>query len=490
MRALSFLEILDLLKSENLLKGEATPFAAVYPRIETDHRKIQNGDLFIAIEGAQFDGHSKIGEALAAGAAAVLSEKPFASPRVVEVRSTRLALGLLSAAQNDFPSREMRVIGVTGTSGKTTTTLLIDSILRASGRKTGLIGTIEIRIGDQKIDATHTTPGPQELQSILGRMRDAGCDTVIMEVSSHALKQHRVSGIAFDAVGFLNLSPEHLDFHPDMEDYFQSKRMLFADEWKRSERISDKKPVGVIAANGEEGRKLASSLDQDTRSRCEVVMLPPDLIVDGDGISGTFSGIKIESSLMGSFNAENLSVAVAITHALGVQSDLIQETLKQGVSVPGRLEKIDDPQGRRILVDYAHKPDALEKVLAMLRKLVGPSEKLITVFGCGGDRDPTKRPKMGEIAERLSDQVVITSDNPRTEDPLLIIEAIRGGLKNPDQVVIEPDRKRAIETALKLARPGDFVLIAGKGHETYQIIGKTTVSFDDREVARAFVQAR
>ncbi|RYZ72186.1 MAG: UDP-N-acetylmuramoyl-L-alanyl-D-glutamate--2,6-diaminopimelate ligase [Proteobacteria bacterium] len=494
MRVLTHAELISALAAEGLIVGILPTLDCKFTRIVTDHRVVKPGDLFVAIQGTQFDGHTKIADALASGAESVMSEKPFPtqhleSSKIVQVKDTRLALAIASAAFQQFPTRVLEVIGVTGTSGKTTTTLLIDSILGASGRKTGVIGTIEIRVGERVLNATHTTPGPIELQAILRTMKDEGCDSVIMEVSSHALKQHRVSGIAFDVVGFLNLSPEHLDFHPDMQDYLFSKRMLFQDEWIRSERLSGTTPSGVIAVNGEEGQRLYDSLDPKIQSHCKTVKLPQDLQVSGDGIHGTFSGVAIQSPLMGSFNAENISVAVAIAQALGVDSKLIAQTLNADVSVAGRLEKIADPSGgRRILVDYAHKPDALEKVLSMLKNMLGPDERLITVFGCGGDRDPTKRPLMGAIAERLSDVVVITSDNPRSEDPLKIIEAIRSGLKFPDQVMIEADRKRAIEKAISIANRGDFVLIAGKGHETYQILGPVTVPFDDREIAREFVQ--
>ena len=365
----------------------------------------------------------------------------------------------------------MQVYGVTGTSGKTTTTFLMESVLKAKGHKVGLIGTVMNKIGDQIQHSTHTTPGAVELQKLFREMQQAGCDSVVMEVSSHALKQHRTWGVCFDGAIFSNLTPEHLDYHPDMDDYFASKAMLFKEYADYAHAHGKKKFVASINKDSPFGEKLIHQLEHPKKSFVTVAPF--------SGAEFIASGIK--SHLAGTFNAENCASVVALFHAAGFSDSVIAKGIESLTGVPGRLEPVTNDKGITVLVDYAHKPDALEKVLKALRPSV--TGKLICVFGCGGDRDTTKRPVMGEIAERLADHVVVTSDNPRTEDPQKIIEQILVGMKKKNHDV-EPDRKLAIERAISIAKAGDCVLVAGKGHEDYQIIGTEKLPFDDRVIAK------
>jgi UDP-N-acetylmuramoyl-L-alanyl-D-glutamate--2,6-diaminopimelate ligase len=450
------------------------------------HDQVKENSIFVAIRGQNFDGHEKIDEVLATGASLIFSEISHPDPRVIEVRDSRLALAYLAAAQSEYTTRNLIVCGVTGTSGKTTTTFILESILKSAGHKVGLIGTVEIRLDGKAIPSTHTTPGPEDLHRILKEMKEMGCTAVIMEVSSHALVQSRVAGVFFDALGFTNLSPEHLDFHPTLEDYFSAKKLLFSQEWERSVRFGAKKPKGSIAKTTW-GEKLFHSIADEKKENCTLISLPSDLDFSSGGIRGTFSEIEIQSDLIGPFNAENLSVAIQMAHDIGVSPQDIKKGVENLKAVPGRLEKVIDPEGRIILVDYAHKPDALEKVLKTLRGLVESPNRLFTVIGCGGDRDRTKRPVMAEIAENYSDHVFLTSDNPRTEDPEAILDEMEKGIRKPEKVTRNPDRKKAIGLSILSAKKGDWILIAGKGHETYQIIGKESFPFDDLEVARSFL---
>ncbi|MBS1963300.1 MAG: UDP-N-acetylmuramoyl-L-alanyl-D-glutamate--2,6-diaminopimelate ligase [Bdellovibrionales bacterium] len=446
---------------------------------------VRPGSVFVAIPGTKIDGHSFLAKAKAAGARLMIGERPgsefgLSDEEYLRVPDSRLALGLLASQFERNPSREMMVIGVTGTSGKTTTSFLVEAILRAAGMKVGLLGTVSFRIDGRELPSTHTTPGPVELHQLLREMRKAGCSAVVMEISSHALKQHRAAGLAVDAAVFTNLTPEHLDYHPDLEDYYSAKRMLFREQSVRSRRWG-KVPALLVHAGNPEGVRLLKETPPATPFE-----VPADAVLDADGVRGTFSGIAIDSPLLGRFNAENIAAAVAATKALGIPEAAIQVGIRGLARVPGRLDRVLDPKGGRVvLVDYAHKPDALEKVLEVLRPMRKSGGKLITVVGCGGDRDRTKRPVMGEIACRLSDQVIFTSDNPRTEDPSTILREIEAGCAAATNRESEIDRKKAIYRAIKLAKSGDIVLIAGKGHEDYQILGTEKIHFDDREVAAA-----
>jgi UDP-N-acetylmuramoyl-L-alanyl-D-glutamate--2,6-diaminopimelate ligase len=414
-----------------------------------------------------------------------------------------MALSRLASAFYGNPSHSMLMVGVTGTSGKTTTSFLVESILKAAGHTVGLIGTVVFRYQGKVLDSTHTTPGAPELQRLLAEMRDAGCTAVVMEVSSHALKQHRVAHLAFDAMIFTNLTPEHLDFHPDMEDYFGSKAMLFKDLATESKRAG-KSPVASICVDSEWGQRLAREVrarkpaemsrvltfSADAIANAGVDTGAPaadlsgaDLTMDLDGIHGAVSGVEIESTLTAKFNIANILGAVGAALGLKLDPKSIAHGIQSLKAVPGRLEAVPNAQGIHVFVDYAHKSDALEKVLRTLQKIKG-THRLITVFGCGGDRDRGKRPVMGKLAAELSDFSIVTSDNPRTEDPQAIIAEIVKGMTGHSNYVIEPDRKKAIFSAVHQAKSGDIVLIAGKGHEDYQIIGTTKIHFDDREVAK------
>jgi UDP-N-acetylmuramoyl-L-alanyl-D-glutamate--2,6-diaminopimelate ligase len=504
----------DLLQSAGLradptLAGDV--LATEITRVTADSREVGPGTLFVAVRGGSADGHAFVEQAIAAGAVAIVGEEPWAwgavrtDERYLSVPSSRQALGDLASAFHGHPSRSMLMVGVTGTSGKTTITYLIESILRAAGRRTGLIGTVNFRFEGTVLPSTHTTPGAPELQGLLARMRDLGADAVVMEVSSHALKQRRVAGTAFDGMVFTNLSPEHLDFHPDMDDYYASKKLLFTEMAEAAWR-GGKRPRAAINADDAYGARLLRELGADPGRGVEFVPFsaqPPatDSRMGVEGIAGKVEGVDLRSPLIGGFNVSNLAAAVAVTRELGIPLAAIAEGAAALPVVPGRLQRVADPRGVvHVLVDYAHKPDALEKVLRTLGEMREGGRRLITVFGCGGDRDRTKRPVMGRIAVTLSDRVFITSDNPRTEDPAAIVAEIVAGTEGARNFEVEVDRRRAIFRAVAEARPGDLVVIAGKGHEDYQIVrdpqapagAKVTVKvhFDDREVAAEALAAR
>ncbi len=479
-------------------------------QLTSDSRNARPDSVFFAIRGTAHDGHSHVDGLLRSGILACVVERGFegSDPRLIRVQDTREALGWAMSRLNGDPSRSMKMVGITGTSGKTTTSYLVESILQAAGHRVGVIGTVNFRIGSEIIPSTHTTPGSPELQALLARMKSSGCTAVVMEVSSHALKQHRTSGIAFDGVVFNNLSPEHLDFHPDMEDYFQSKKLLFT-LYPRQAEHAQKKCFSVVNADDEYGARLITELagtsvagfgmggDADTSGS--------SLRLGMDGIRGRLQwkdgvGIDVKSTLIARFNAYNILAAAAVCRAIGVEPAAIAEGVARLPGVPGRLEQVANSLGATLLVDYAHKPDALEKVLKTLIELRSPGQRIISVVGCGGDRDRTKRPVMGRLAEQFSDLAIITSDNPRTEDPAAIIQEVLSGVSPASigrRVLVEPDRARAIELAVNEAAPGDMVLIAGKGHEDYQIIadknspgGTRKIHFDDREEAARAARKR
>lgn len=459
--------------------------------VTADSRQVRPGFVFVAHRGEAKDGHEFVELAEKSGAVTILGEKSASKATQVpylQVPDGRMALAELASSFYDHPSRSMRIVGVTGTSGKTTTTYLIESILRAAGFQVGVIGTVNSRFGDQILPSSHTTPGPVELQALLNQMKQGGCTAVVMEVSSHALKQNRVRGVAFDGMVFTNLSPEHLDYHPDMEDYFQAKAMLFTEYAVDSSRVG-KHPVGVVNTEDRYGKKLFESLSKGSTTqgiRVDEFRGSENLSFDLAGITGQARGVSIRSILTGKFNAENILAAVRLAEGLGVGAEEIQKGIFDLKGVPGRLERVDNAKGVNVWVDYAHKPDALEKVLKTLARLKG-SRKLVTVFGCGGDRDRSKRPVMGRVAVENSDFVWITSDNPRTEDPDSIIQEILAGTQGFKNYSVEPDRRQALFRAAEMAEAGDLLLVAGKGHEDYQILGTQKVPFDDRKVvAEAF----
>jgi UDP-N-acetylmuramoyl-L-alanyl-D-glutamate--2,6-diaminopimelate ligase len=438
--------------------------------ITSDSREVKPGYIFVAVAGTKQDGHDFLKIAEQSGALFLIGEKtitPLLAP-YAKVSDARETLANLASAFYGHPSRNMLVIGVTGTSGKTTTAYLMESVLKACGKKTGVIGTINYRFGEKIYPSTHTTPGPVELQKLLAEMKNDGCDSVVMEVSSHALKQKRVEGILFSGAIFTGLSPEHLDFHPDMEDYFEAKAILF------THLLAPNGKATINTAN-EWGLKLLARFPHSSEFGHE------QLNSTVHGIRGEIHGTEISSPLMGQFNCENIAGAVVLAQALGFSHAHIAQGVANLQVVPGRLENVS-ANGISVLVDYAHKPDALEKVLATLQKIA--KKKIITVFGCGGDRDKSKRPKMGKIAVEKSSFVVITSDNPRGEEPEAIIQDILAGVHGHSNYAVEADRKKAIIKAISLAKPEDIVLIAGKGHENYQIIKGRKTHFDDREVAR------
>jgi UDP-N-acetylmuramoyl-L-alanyl-D-glutamate--2,6-diaminopimelate ligase len=450
-----------------------------------DSRQVAAGSLFVAIRGLATDGNRFVESARKKGAAAVASEEP-PLPGVpwIRVSDAREALAVLSAAVLGDPARSLELVGVTGTNGKTTTTHLIDAALRAAGEKPGLVGTVEYRIGDRLVEAARTTPESSDLQALFRQMVDAGCRRVVMEVSSHSLALKRVHGCPFKVAVFTNLTRDHLDFHGDMERYFAAKRILF-DTLLRED--------GHAVVNRDDDH--ADELIRASRGRVWTYSLhdPADVTVEEVTLSleGTrvrartpAGPLEIATPLVGRFNVQNVLAALTAGLALGLPADVLRRGLGSLRGVAGRLERVQAGQDFTVLVDYAHTDDALKNVLETVREL--RPRRLITVFGCGGDRDRTKRPLMGAVASRLSDVVILTSDNPRSEPPEAILEEIRRGVpqsRKGDTHLIA-DRRDAIAKALEMGREGVVVVIAGKGHETYQVLRDRTVPFDDRQVAR------
>jgi UDP-N-acetylmuramoyl-L-alanyl-D-glutamate--2,6-diaminopimelate ligase len=435
-----------------------------------DTRGVGPGALFCCVPGARVDGHDLAAEALSAGAVALLVERelPLAAPQLV-VPSVRQAMGPVAAAFWDHPSRALRVVGVTGTSGKTTTTHLLQAVLEAHGWSTGLLGTLT---------GPRTTAEAPELQATLAGERDAGRDAVVMEVSSHALALGRVRATRFACAVFTNLSHDHLDFHRDLEDYFEAKAALFTPAYA---------DAAVVNLDDPRGRMLAERASVPTTgfSMAEA----SDVAITPTRARFRWRGVEIELPLGGAFNVANALAAGTAAGVLGIPPEAVAAGLRGAAPVPGRFEPVDEGQPFAVLVDYAHKPGALAQALEAARGATDDG-RLLLVVGAGGDRDASKRPEMGEVAARLADRVVLTSDNPRGEDPLAIIDAIRSGMPASADVTVEPDRATAIARAIDAAQPGDVVLVAGKGHETYQEVGDEIRPFDDRQECATALRRR
>jgi UDP-N-acetylmuramoyl-L-alanyl-D-glutamate--2,6-diaminopimelate ligase len=401
----------------------------------------------------------------------------------IVVPDSRKALAILSANYFGNPSKALKLVGVTGTNGKTTTTHLVRSIFESAGVKTGLIGTIEYRIGDAVVPATHTTPESLELNALFATMRQQGCTAVTMEVSSHALHQSRAYGLDFDAAVFTNLTQDHLDYHGTMDAYLQAKKILFDALTPSAYAVTN-----IDDANGETivASTPAARMTYSAAKKADVRAADINLGIEGTTFKAVHNNeaTTISSLLVGRFNVYNMLAAFSAGVALGIPKDTVRKGIESVQNVRGRFERIRSPKGWTAIIDYAHTPDALEKCLLTIHDIL-PREnrgKIITVFGAGGDRDKAKRPLMGAIAGRLSDTVIVTSDNPRTEDPELILDEIIRGLPKGTRFIREVDRRAAIQKAARMAEAGDIVLVAGKGHEDYQVLGTRKIHFSDREI--------
>ncbi len=484
-------ELLNAVPGAQLL-GEADPEIR---SLAYDSRRVERGGLFVCITGHNLDGHQFIAEAVKQGAvalvgtdAAALAAAPASLGRAV-VTDARSALGLLAAEFYEYPSEELLLIGVTGTNGKTTTCHLIAAALREAGKKPGIIGTLGTISDRGYVPSERTTPEALDLQAQFSDYLEAGIDAVVMEASSHSLALRRIEGCAFDVGVFTNLTQDHLDFHPTLEDYFAAKALLFTDY---AERSAVDKPFGaVINVDDEYGRKLAQMcqfpvVTYGVESEANVVAEGIEITPQGATfvVRTATSRTQVKLKLTGRFNVYNALAAFGVGELKGLDTETICRGLESVPPPPGRFEMIHEGQDFSVCVDYAHTPDGLVNVITTAREFTGG--RLIVVFGCGGDRDRTKRPQMGAVASSFADICVVTSDNPRSEEPEAIIQDIvAGASQGHAELVVEPDREAAIRRALKLARRGDFVLLAGKGHETYQQFKDKIIAFDDREVARA-----
>jgi UDP-N-acetylmuramoyl-L-alanyl-D-glutamate--2,6-diaminopimelate ligase len=473
-------------------------------RVVTDSRAVEPGDLFVCLPGYRSEGgetradrHEFIPMALQRGAAALLVERdvgPLAGVAVVRVCDAWSAVATAAARYYGHPARALRVVGITGTSGKTSTTYFVDAVLAAAGQRVARLGTIEYRIADRVEPAGQTTPEAPLLQSLLRAAVDAGCSAAVMEVSSHALELRRVAEVEFDVAVFTNLSHDHLNFHPDMEHYRRAKGRLFEGLGSGGKRatavvnVDDPASEYIIGVN--RGALLTYGVTQPADVRAS------DVRTDLHGVA--FSAdtprgrIAVRLRHLGDYSVYNALAALAVGECFGLPSDQIAAGLAAAPAVPGRFELVEAGQDFVVAVDYAHKPDALRRLLESARRL--QPHRVITVFGCGGDRDRAKRPLMGQIGAALSDYLIVTSDNPRSEDPHAIVAEILAGVHSVDaegaRSLVEVDRARAITHAVGIAEPGDIVLIAGKGHEPYQLVAGRRLDFDDRLAARAALDAR
>jgi len=484
-------------------------------------QEVQPGGMFVAIEGQTADGHDFMHQALKRGAVAIVTQKeppqPFLNeisavpqkvrPIIIRVPDTRVALADLAARFFGHPSRDMTLVGITGTNGKTTIAYLIESILLQAGFKVGVIGTINYRYGNKTFANPMTTPESLDLQRILSEMRCDGVTHVVAEASSHAIDLYRIKNCWFDVAAFTNLSQDHLDFHGDMQSYWSSKKKLFTEYLPTGPKKEN--ASAVINCDDARGRELADSLPlpvvkTGSAPDCEIRSENVRCNLDGtDGkVAAPGGSFKFKTPLVGVHNVENILTATGVATALNIASDMIKAGIEALSAIPGRLEPIENSTGRFVYVDFAHTPDALENAISAIRE-IAPA-RIICVFGCGGDRDKKKRPLMGEIVARLCDLSIVTSDNPRTENPVAIINQILPGVRQTGGLeystidlktgfkekgyAVEPDRRLAIELGILASRPQDAVLIAGKGHETYQILGTSVVDFDDREEAGKVLQ--
>jgi UDP-N-acetylmuramoyl-L-alanyl-D-glutamate--2,6-diaminopimelate ligase len=460
--------------------------------IAYDSRCVKKEFLFVAVRGFSADGHTYIKEAINRGCVGVVAEKAVQIPddiAYIEVSDSRKALARLSASFYGMPSDELSLIGITGTNGKTTTSFIVKSILEAGGRSAGLLGTIQYSINKKLLKASHTTPESLDLQKYLREMVESGIEYAVLEVSSHALALQRVEGCSFQGVAFTNFTRDHLDFHGTMDEYFRTKRLIFRhlreggfavlnrdDPKVRS--ISQEVRGNVITCGLQEGalvtaRDISESREAGMEGGLSFIIETPE---------GEF---PVVSSLIGKNNVYNILMSAAIAYALDISSDEIIRGIRRSGSIEGRFEKIDEGQDFLCIIDYAHTEEALRNLIAAAREIT--KERIITVFGCGGDRDRGKRPIMGAAAAELSDFVVVTSDNPRSEDPLKIIQDITGGMSRTSFTVL-PDRQEAIREGVRLTGKGDTLLIAGKGHEDYQEILGVRYPFSDKEVVRKIIR--
>lgn len=473
--------------------------------VTSDSRQAKPGTIFVALSGSRTDGHQFLDNAASQGALALISDVDQASNLklpdsipVIAVKNTWRALAELSAALQNFPGRQLRMIGVTGTNGKTTVTHLIEQMLSDQGRKVGLIGTLGRKSNKkQTYDSTgHTTPMATELQEILAEMRDEGDELVVMEVSSHALEQSRVHACDFEVAVLTNLTQDHLDYHKTMEHYWQAKALLFSG----LDLSSGKKRSAVINLDSDYAREFLAACPEGVTiytyaiksSDANVRIENPNYSIAGSSFSviTPVGRTDVHLKLGGQFSVYNALAALASGLALDIPLEDCVRSIERVQGIRGRFEVVSEKP--YVIVDYAHTPDGLENVLSAARVVTPENGRLIAVFGCGGDRDATKRPQMGRIAERLADLLVITSDNPRSEDPQQIITDVITGIQRFDsaRMVVDADRKQAIHQAIDLARPEDIIVVAGKGHEDYQILGDRTIHFDDREVVQDYVKVK
>lgn len=475
-------ELLLGLDYEILQKGKTE---IEFKGMEYDSRKIKDGDIFVALEGSISDGHKYIKQAIENGAKGVLVSKKVEPEFPVEyilVKDLRKNLGKIASNFYGYPQKKLKIIGITGTNGKTTSTYLLESIL--GKEKVARIGTVEYKIGDEVIEAPNTTPESLDIVKMCKKAVEKGLEYLVMEVSSHALSLGRVDMLEFDVASFTNLTLDHLDYHENMDNYFQAKRKLFTmlkDSKKSSINIDDIYGDRLYKEFGGYSYSLTKSADLTGK----IV----EFHSDGQFVRLNLMGEMFEEKLaiLGRYNLYNVLGVIGIALQLGIGKNIILEKLKDIKGAPGRFELVNCGQDYIVVVDYAHTGDALENILKSINEL--KKGRVITVFGCGGDRDATKRPIMGEIAQRLSDIAILTSDNPRTEKPHLIIEDVKKGM-NGDRYLVEEDREQAIMKAIEIAQKNDIILIAGKGHETYQILGRKKIHFDDREIARREIVKR
>jgi UDP-N-acetylmuramoyl-L-alanyl-D-glutamate--2,6-diaminopimelate ligase len=486
------------MKLETLLKtvthvGVRGHSDRVVTGIAYDSRQVRADYLFVAVPGEHCDGAQFIEDAIRRGAGTIVARPgPFATRDVthVQVENPRRALAEVADAFHNHPSGRLFVAGITGTNGKTTTSFMLRDMLAAAGLVPGLIGTVQYEIGARVIPASRTTPEAADVQAMLDQMAHAGCRSAVMEVSSHALDQDRVWGVAFDVAVFTNLTRDHLDYHKTMDAYWAAKRKLFTGLGR-----SGKKAVAAINWDDPRGRELAADTDVAVErvsygfgegAMVRVRGMTMDKAGSSFAVASPWGESRIRLNLLGRFNVENALAAYTAGRALGLEDRLVVEALANRRTVPGRLEELPTGRGWRVFIDYAHTDDALRNVLETLRTFT--DRRLLVVFGCGGCRDQSKRPLMGAVAAQLADWTVLTSDNPRREDPRQIIEQIRAGFGDGRHFTVVEDRGAAIATALDMAREGDLVLIAGKGHECTQEFANTIVPFDDHQVVRGLLQ--